>query len=113
MRNEYKPGQLCKAKITEYDPKNGIISISIKEVNPNPYIGAKHRHPPGNPRKAVVSGTYGGGVFCRIADGTTVLCSYSPERIKEGIFIGDTVKLVTNRFDDERMLVFGYIVAKW
>ena len=51
--------------------------ISVKETIPNPFEGAEFRHPLGCSRQALIAGKYGGGVFCNLTDGVTVMCNYS------------------------------------
>jgi ribosomal protein S1 len=112
LRSEYKPGQEISARLKSADPQAGTIEISVKEVNPNPYFGAEKRHPVGSTRKAVISGTYAGGVFCRLSDDTTCMCLYSPNYFKEEFYIGDSVLISISRFDDGKKQVYGRILSK-
>ncbi len=112
LRSEYKPGQEISARLKSTDQQAGTIEISVKEVNPNPYFGAEKRHPVGSTRKAVISGTYAGGVFCRLSDDTTCMCLYSPNYFKEEFYIGDSVLISISRFDDGKRQVYGRILSK-
>ena len=112
LRSEYKPGQEISARLKSADQQAGTIEISVKEVNPNPYFGAEKRHPVGSTRKAVISGTYAGGVFCRLSDDTTCMCLYSPNYFKEEFYIGDSVLISISRFDDGKRQVYGRILSK-
>ena len=112
LRSEYKPGQEISARLKAVDRQAGTIEISVKEVNSNPYFGAERRHPVGSTRKAIISGTYAGGVFCRLSDDTTCLCLYSPNYFKEEFYIGDAVLITISRFDDAKKQVYGKILSK-
>jgi hypothetical protein len=112
LRTEYKPGQELKAKLLKFDSKAGTIEASVKEVNPNPFYGADRRHPVNSTRQAVISGTYAGGVFCRMPDDTTVLCLYSPRYFSEEFYIGDSVLMVITQYDYDRKLIYGRILSK-
>ncbi|MDL2288474.1 hypothetical protein LJC32_03725 [Oscillospiraceae bacterium OttesenSCG-928-F05] len=113
LRPEYRPGQELDAKITQLDVGAEEVSISIKEVNPNPFDGAEDRHPIGCSRKAVISGSYKGGVFCRLSDGTTVLCSYKPGYFDDEFYIGDSVLIRISEFNFTRKQVYGKIMLNW
>ena len=112
LRQIYHPGQELPGKLMESDQKAGKIAIPIKEVNPNPFDGADMRHPKGCTRQATISGTYAGGVFCRLSDDTTCLCLYSPGLFSEELFISDRVLLTITRFDYEKKQIYGRILTK-
>jgi ribosomal protein S1 len=112
LRTEYRPGQELKAKLLKADAKAGTIEASVKEVNPNPFHGADRRHPVGSTRQAEISGTYAGGVFCRMSDDTTCLCLYSPRYFTEEFFIGDSVLIAITQYDYGRKLIYGRILSK-
>ena len=113
LRTEYNPGQTLHAKIMELDVPTGRLGISIKEVNPNPYDGAEIRHPTGSTRRATITGTYKGGVFCRLSDDTTILCSYSPSRHNGEFYIGDSVVIRVQAYNNEQKQIYGKLVRKW
>jgi len=112
MRKEYKVGQEFKAKIKKYNSVNGITRISTKEMYPHPFDGAEARHPIDSKRQAIISGTYAGGLFCRLSDDTNVMCSYMPGRFNEEFYIGDTVILRIGRYDNIKKQIYGKIVGK-
>ena len=64
-------------------------------------------------RQAVISGKYGGGVFCTLSDETVCLCHYSTLHSDLDFHVGDTVILAIKQFDYERSLIYGRILSKW
>lgn len=110
LRTEYLPGQQLKAIIKSYS--RDAIAISIKEVNPNPFVGADRRHPIGSRRQAVISGKYKGGIFCTLSDKSTCLCLYSNIHFDAEFFTNDRVLIQITQFDFERELMYGRIVGK-
>lgn len=113
LREKYRPGQVLTAVLKDPLSAQGAPVLSVKEVNPNPFDGAEQRHPVGSRRQAVISGKYGGGVFCNLPDGTTCLCLYSSMHYDTEFNIGDSVLLYITQYDYERKMVFGKIVSKW
>ena len=112
LRQEFSPGQELAAKLKKFDPASGNIAISIKEVNPNPFIGADLRHPAGCTRQAIVSGSYAGGVFCRLADDTNCLCNYAPGNTGERLNIGDRALIRITKYDYAKRLIYGKVLGK-
>ena len=110
LRSTYKPGMALKARLLGV--KDGKPMISVKEVNPNPFDGADQRHPVGCRRQGVIEGKYGGGLFCRLYDDTTCLCLYSNNHYDTDFEVGDMVLIHITRFDYDRKLIYGRIVAK-
>ena len=96
-----------------YDPEKDELVISIKETEINPFIGAEQRHPVGSRRLAMISGKYGGGVFCNLPDGTVCMCNYSYQHDDSDFMVGENVMLVVQRYDDEKLQMFGKIMSKW
>ncbi len=112
LRNEYYPGQELLCKLLASDKEAEKIEVSVKEVNPNPFVGADQRHPMRSRRQAIISGSYAGGLFCRLSDDTTILCLYSPGQSDEEFYLGDKVLMMITRFDYEKKQIFGKIVTK-
>ncbi|WP_409967702.1 hypothetical protein RFF05_14195 [Bengtsoniella intestinalis] len=112
LRDEYRPGQVIECVITSFDLENEKLTLSGKAATSNPYYGAEDRHPVGCIRQAVISGKYGGGVFCNLPDDTVCMCSYSFHYEDGEFFVGDTVMLTIRRYEDEREQIFGKIVSK-
>lgn len=113
LREKYHPGDVLDCRLIEYAPKEERLVISVKEVEPNPFIGADQRHPVGARRNATISGKYKGGVFCTLTDGTVVLCLYSPLHSDASFQIGDSAVIVISKFDYGNQLVYGRILSKW
>lgn len=113
LREKYHPGQTLDCVLKEYDRASGRMVISVKEAAPNPFEGARQRHPLGSHRQAVISGKYGGGVFCTLPDDTTCLCLYTAQHTDRDFREGDTVILVIVKYDMERNLTYGRILSKW
>ena len=63
-------------------------------------------------RAAVISGKYGGGVFCTLQDDVTVMCNYAFHYDDSTFNIGDRVLLMVERYEDSKKQVYGKIVAK-
>lgn len=105
LRDKYSPHQ-------ELDLRAGRITISIRDLRPNPFIGADIRHPLGSRRRAVISGKYAGGVFCTISDGTDCLCLYSNVLYDADFYPGDMVLIYIIKHDYDRQLVYGRIITK-
>jgi hypothetical protein len=113
LREKYRPGQDISCLLKSYDRKEGKLEISVKEVNPNPFLGADKRHPVGSRRQAVISGKYGGGVFCTLPDDTVCLCLYSAGHADADFKNGDSVIIVIRQYDYARQLIYGRILSKW
>ena len=113
LREKYHPGETLGCVHKEYDRASGRMTISVKEAAPNPFEGARQRHPLGSRRQAVISGKYGGGVFCTLPDDTTCLCLYTAQHTDRDFREGDTVILVIVKYDMERNLIYGRILSKW
>ena len=112
LRDEYRTGQELPVKLIRCDQQTGTLEVSAKAVNPNPFDGADRRHPVNCTRKAVVSGSYAGGLFCRLADDTNCLCRYSPAYFDTEFFIGDTVLIVITKFDFAKKRMYGKILSR-
>jgi len=113
LREDYRPGQECRAVIREIDDKGNLLDISVREAEPPPFDGADQRHPIGSRRASKITGKYGGGVFCRLERSLDCLCKYSPYQQDSDFAVGDKVIVVVTKYNYERKLVYGKIVAKW
>ena len=112
FRYVYHSGMTLDCIVKTYDRKRDLISVSIKETAPNPYDGAEYRHPVQSHRQTVIQEKYRGGVFCNMADGVTVMCSYSFHYDDSAFRIGDRVMLIIQHYDDSKKQIYGIIVAK-
>lgn len=113
LRNEYHPGMELDCILKRYDAKSHTMEISVKETESNPFDNAQLRHPEGSRRQAVISGKYGGGVFCNLPDGAVCMCSYSYQYTDADFMIGDTVILVVEKHNLEKKQMYGKILSKW
>lgn len=113
LRERYHPGQALDCILKEYNRQSGQMWVSVKETMANPFFGAIKRHPIGSRRQAVISGKYGGGVFCTLPDETVCLCLYSTRHSDSDFHVGDTVILAIKQFDHDRHLIYGRILSKW
>ena len=113
LRERYEPGEELDCRLKEYNRRENRLVISVKEVNPNPFDGADRRHPVGSRRQAVISGKYGGGVFCTLPDDTVCLCLYSPQHQDSSFRIGDNVMVAIRQFDYRKKLIYGRILSRW
>ena len=112
LREVYHSGQTLGCIVKSFDRRANHLSISVKETAPNPYDGAEFRHPVQSHRQGVIAGKYGGGVFCNLPDGVTVMCNYSFHYDDASFRSGDRVMLIIQRYDDQKKQVYGKIVAK-
>ena len=101
----------CIVKV--FDPVKDTLEISIKETEVNPFFGAEQRHPVGSRRLAVISGKYGGGVFCNLPDGTVCMCNYSYQHEDADFTVGENVMLIVQRYENEKLQMYGKIMSKW
>lgn len=113
LRDEYHPGMEIDCVVKVYDPDQDKLVISIKETEANPFMGAEERHPVGARRLAVISGKYGGGVFCNLPDGVVCMCNYSYQHEDADFMVGENVMLLIQRYEDEKRQIYGKIMSKW
>ena len=112
LKARFRRDEVLECIVKEYNSRQNHLEISVKETIPNPYDGAEFRHPLGCSRQALISGKYGGGVFCNLTDGVTVMCNYSFQYEDSDFLIGDSVTVVIQRYDSEKKQIFGKIVAR-
>lgn len=113
LRNEYHPGMEIDCIVKAFNPDKDTLEISIKETEANPFFGAEDRHPVGSRRLAVISGKYGGGVFCNLPDGVVCMCNYSYQHEDGDFMVGENVMLVVQRYENEKHQMYGKIMSKW
>lgn len=103
LRTEFHPGSEIDCIVKEYHPRTGELIVSAKETEVNPFFGAEERHPVGSRRFAMISGKYGGGVFCNLPDGVTCMCNYSYQHEDADFMVGEHVMLMVQRYDQEKL----------
>lgn len=112
LKEQFRRDNVLECLVTEYNSRQNHLMISVKETIPNPFEGAEFRHPLGCSRQALIAGKYGGGVFCNLTDGVTVMCNYSFQYTDSDFLIGDSVTVVIQRYDNGKKQIYGKIVAK-
>lgn len=113
LRNEYHPGMEIDCIVKVFDAVKDKLLISVKETEANPFFGAEQRHPVGSRRLAVISGKYGGGVFCNLPDGVVCMCNYSYQHEDADFMVGENVMLIVQRYENEKQQMYGKIMSKW
>lgn len=113
LRTEFHPGSEIDCIVKEYHPRTGELIVSAKETEVNPFFGAEERHPVGSRRFAMISGKYSGGVFCNLPDGVTCMCNYSYQHEDADFMVGEHVMLMVQRYDQEKLQMYGKIMSKW
>ena len=101
------------AKAAFYVPDKDELFVSIKETEANLLLVSEQRHPVGSRRLAVISGKYGGGVFCNLPDGVVCMCNYCFQHEDSDFMVGENVMLVVQRYNEEKLQMFGKILSKW
>lgn len=92
----------------------GQKPLKLYKITPDEHPSFQRLHDViGSRRQAVISGKYGGGVFCTLSDETVCLCHYSTLHSDLDFHVGDTVILAIKQFDYERSLIYGRILSKW
>lgn len=89
-----------------------MLTLSVRDVGIDPYVHAELRHPVGSSRIGMITSKYGGGVFCRLTDGCTVVCKYAQQFSDEQFRVGDRVVVQIRSFVDDRHWLRGKIRAK-
>ena len=112
LRELYHTGQTLRCIVKSYEREENKLSISVKEAVSNPYDEAELRHPVQSRRQGVIAGKYGGGVFCNLPDGVTVMCNYSFHYDDSAFHSGDRVIVIIQRYDNSKKQIYGKIVAK-
>ena len=112
LQEVYHTDDILDCIVKEYNSRENRLVISVKEAEPNPFDGAEFRHPVGCSCAAIISGKYGGGVFCTLPDDVTVMCNYAFHYDDNSFNIGDRVVLLVERYEDVKKQVYGKIVAK-
>ena len=110
LRDAYRPGQILQAKVISFT--NERLEVSVKAAAPNPYDGARQRHPPGSIRIASITSKYAGGVFVRLDDGCTAVCRYARHFSDDQFQPGDTVKVEIVSHSDDKQWMLAKIKGK-
>jgi small subunit ribosomal protein S1 len=98
--NTYKVGDKATVKILGLDRSKERISLSIKQLRPDPWIGLKERYPSGAKTTGTVVSLTDFGAFVRIEEDVEGLVHISelswgyPEHPKEVVKVGQQVEVV-------------------
>jgi small subunit ribosomal protein S1 len=98
--NTYKVGDKVTVKILGADRSKERISLSIKQLRPDPWIGLKQRYPSGTKTSGTVISLTDFGAFVRIEEDVEGLVHISelswgyPEHPKEVVQVGQRVEVV-------------------
>lgn len=96
----YKVGDPVTVKVLGLDREKERISLSIKQLRPDPWIGLKQRYPAGTKTKGTVVSLTDFGAFVRIEEDVEGLVHISemswgyPEHPKEVVKVGQQVEVV-------------------
>ena len=112
LKDVYHTGDTLDCIVKEYDSRKNYLVVSVKEATPNPFDGAEFRHPEGCRRTAVITGKYGGGVFCTFPDDVTTMCNYAFQYDDSEFKIGDRVIVKVERYLNEKKQIHGKILAR-
>ncbi|MFN4218926.1 MAG: 30S ribosomal protein S1 [Candidatus Bipolaricaulia bacterium] len=98
--NTYKVGDTITVKVLGVDRSKERISLSIKQLRPDPWIGLKQRYPAGTKTTGTVVSLTDFGAFVRIEEDVEGLVHISelswgyPEHPKEVVKVGQQVEVV-------------------
>ncbi len=103
----YKVGDTVRVKVIDFDPKKERISLSIKQLRPNPWEGIAERYPVGARVKGTVVSVTDFGAFVELEQDVEGLIHISelswghPENPKDIVHEGDEVEVVVLGCDEE------------
>jgi len=106
--DKYKPGQTVRVMVLEADREEERISLSIKRLRPDPWIGIADRYPPGTRVTGKVVSVTDFGAFVELEEDVEGLVHVSelswgfPKHPKEVVQEGDTVEVVVLGVDEKR-----------
>lgn len=110
LRDTYRPGQVLRAKVLSFTEEQ--LEVSVKAAAPNPYEGARQRHPPGSIRMASITSKYAGGVFVRLDDGCTAVCRYARHFSDDQFQPADIVKVEIVSYSEDKQWMLAKIKGK-
>ena len=103
----YKVGDTVRVKVIDFDPKKERISLSIKQLRPNPWEGIAARYPVGMRVNGTVVSVTDFGAFVELEQDVEGLIHISelswghPENPKDIVHEGDEVEVVVLGCDEE------------
>jgi len=106
--NTYKTGDKLKVKVLDLDRAKGRISLSIKQLRPDPWIGIGRRYPVGKKFPGKVVSITDFGVFVQLEQDVEGLVHISelswefPDDPHKVVKVGDQVEVVVLHVDAEK-----------
>ena len=104
-----KVGEKIKVQIIKFSPENGRVSLGMKQLGPDPWIGVNERYPVGKRVKGHISNIADYGAFVELEDGVEGLVHVSemswtkknshPSKI---VTIGQEVEAVVHEVDESK-----------
>lgn len=113
LRERFHTNEIHTGLVKRFDVSNSIVSVSVRDAQPNPFDSADVRHPVNSRRASVIAGKYGGIIFCRLEQDLDCLCTYSENQYDGDFHIGDQVIIVITRYNYIKKQIYGKIIAKW
>lgn len=101
----YKVGDKVKVKVTTIDPATGKISLSIKQLQSDPWKEAEKRYPLGKVIKTTISRTSSYGAFVQLEKGIEGLIHSSKIPYGTKLAAGDEVDVSIDLFNADQRRV--------
>jgi small subunit ribosomal protein S1 len=101
-------GQTVEAVVLEVDPERRRMSLSIKQMESDPWAGASERFPAGSEQTGTVKRIADFGAFVEVAPGVEGLVHISElsdqhtRRVEDAVQVGQTVKARVLEVDEEK-----------
>jgi small subunit ribosomal protein S1 len=100
-------GDKIQAKITELNPEQGIVKVSIKEAKPNPFLNAGKKYLKGGEYLGTIKGVKKYGFFVNLERGIDVLCPNT--YWKDTPETGDKVTVRITRINNNKQVISGIL----
>ncbi len=101
----YKVGDTVKVKVTTIDPNNGKVSLSIKQLESDPWTEAGKKYPVGKEIEGTINRTSSYGAFVQLEKGIEGLIHSSKIPYGMKLNSGDKVKISIDLFNPEQRRV--------
>jgi len=108
----YKVGDKVKVKVTQIDPNTGKVSLSIKQLQEDPWKEAEKRYPVGKELTGEISRTSSYGAFVQLEPGIEGLIHSSKIPYGSKLQAGDPVKISIDLFNAEQRRVALRLVTE-
>lgn len=101
----FKVGDKVQVKVTSIDPNSGKVSLSIKQLQEDPWKEAEKRYPVGKEIESEISRTSSYGAFVQLEPGIEGLIHSSKIPYGKKFASGDKVKVSIDLFNPEQRRV--------